>query len=186
MGRVRAGFEKTSTRSSLFESITDELLHSYVKKCRLDATAPSVDDFIGKVDSCKNENVKAAFQFAFYWCFSIMLFRSAIRQNNFDVAIRAREQGSGLFYAFRHPKYQLINCLDVAELVQMPMKIRNAVFRESMTIPGSSVGQGIDFLLEQRNRRMKSYVIRNGIPTGEQWRAASASMQNLDEVLFYL
>lgn len=172
-----------------FESTSDELLHSYVKSCRLNTTVPSVDDFIEKVNHSENENVKAAFQFAFYWCFSIMLFRSGIRKNNFDVAIKAREQGSGLFYAFRHPKYQIINCQDVAELVQMPTNVRSTVYRESMTIPGSNVGQGIDFLLEQRNRRMKSYVVRNGIPTSEQWRAASASMQNLDEVssfLFYL
>lgn len=137
-----------------------------------------------KVKDSENENVKAAFQFAYYWCFSILLFRGGIRRNNFDVAIKAREQGSGLFYAFRHPKYQLINCQDIAELVQMPVDVRKTVCRESMVIPGSTVGQGVDFLLEQRNRRMKSYVIRNGIPTGEQWKAASASMQSLDKVRF--
>lgn len=114
-----------------------------------------------------------------------MLFRGGIRKNNFDVAITAREQGSGLFYAFRHPKYQLINCQDIAELIEMPANVRSAVYRESMVIPGSNVGQGIDFLLEQRNRRMKSYVVRNGIPTSEQWRAASASMQSLDEVTVF-
>lgn len=126
--------------------------------------------------------MKAAFQFAYYWCFSILLFRGGIRKNNFDVAIKAREQGSGLFYAFRHPKYQLINCLDIAELIQMPVDVREAVYRESMVIPGSKVGQGVDFLLEQRNSRMKNYVIRNGVPTSEQWKAASASMQSLDKV----
>lgn len=55
-----------------------------------------------------------------------------------------------------------------------------------MVIPDSKVGQGIDFLLEQRNRRMKNYVIRNGVPTGEQWKAASASMQSLDKVSFLM
>lgn len=143
---------------------------------------PTVKGFIQAVNESSNENVKAAFQFAYYWCFSILLFRGGIRRNNFDVAIKAREQASGLFYAFRHPKYQLINCLDNAELVQMPSDLRKSVFRESMVIPDSDVGQGIDFLLEQRNRRMKNYVIRNGIPTAEQWKAASASMQSLDEV----
>lgn len=145
---------------------------------------PTVEGFIQKVNGCENENVKAAFQFAYYWCFSIILFRGGIRKNNFDVAIKAREQGSGLFYAFRHPKYQLINCLDDAELVQMPVDLRKSVFRESMVIPDSKIGQGIDFLLEQRNRRMKNYVIRNGVPTSEQWKAASASMQSLDKVSF--
>lgn len=88
-----------------------------------------------------------------------------------------------MFYAFRHPKYQLINCLDIAELVQMPAELRKTVYRESMVIPGSKVGQGIDFLLEQRNRRMKNYVVRNGVPTSDQWKAASSSMQRLDKVL---
>lgn len=156
-----------------------------MKTCRASETIPTVDGFIAKVNASENENVKAAFQFAFYWCFSIMLFRGGIRKNDFDVAIRAREQGSGLFYAFRHPKYQLINCQDIAELVLMPSSLRKAVYRESMVITGSKVGQGVDFLLEQRNRRMKSYVIRNGIPTGQQWQAASASMQSLDEVSFF-
>lgn len=66
----------------------------------------------------------------------------------------------------------------------MPVEIRKTVCRESMVIPGSNVGQGIDFLLEQRNRRMKNYVIRNGVPTNDQWKAASASMQKLDKVNF--
>lgn len=161
-------------------------MHSYVKVCREEtpSSKPTVEGFVQKVNESENENVKAAFQFAYYWCFSILLFRGGIRKNNFDVAIKAREQGSGLFYAFRHPKYQLINCLDNAELVQMPVALRKSVFRESMVIPDSTVGQGIDFLLEQRNRRMKNYVIRNGVPTGEQWKAASASMQSLDKVSF--
>lgn len=64
----------------------------------------------------------------------------------------------------------------------MPVDVREAVYRESMVIPGSKVGQGVDFLLEQRNSRMKNYVIRNGVPTSEQWKAASASMQSLDKV----
>lgn len=167
-----------------FEALSDELLHSYVEACRktLPRREPTIDDFLQNVAQTGNENVKAAFQFAYYWCFSILLFRGAIRKNNFEIAIKAREQGSGLFYAFRHPKYQLINCLDVAELIQMPFRFRETVFRESMVVPGSKVGQGVDFLLEQRNRRMKNYVIRNGAPTGEQWKAASASMQKLDKV----
>lgn len=166
--------------------MSDELLYSYVKSCRQNtpSSKPTVEDFFQEVNHSPNENVKAAFQFAYYWCFSILLFRGGIRKNNFDVAIKAREQGSGLFYAFRHPKYQLINCLDVAELIQMPVDVREAVYRESMVIPGSKVGQGVDFLLEQRNRRMKNYVIRNGVPTSEQWKSASASMQNLDKVRF--
>lgn len=155
-----------------------------MKACRQNTAnpTPSVEGFFQLVNESENENVKAAFQFAFYWCFSILLFRGGIRRNNFDVAITAREQGSGLFYAFRHPKYQLINCLDIAELVQMPADVRKTIYRESMVIPGSKIGQGIDFLLEQRNRRMKSYVIRNGIPTGDQWKTASSSMQCLDKV----
>lgn len=168
-----------------FESLSDELLHSYVKVCRENTPPlkPTIEGFIQKVNESENENVKAAFQFVYYWCFSILLFRGGIRKNNFDVAIKSREQGSGLFYAFRHPKYQLINCYDVAELVQMPVEVRETVYRESMVIPDSNVGQGIDFLLEQRNRRMKNYVIRNGVPTSDQWKAASASMQKLDKVL---
>lgn len=129
-----------------FESVSDELLHEYIKYNRKSPTtvAPSVEDFFQQVKNSKNENVKAAFQFCYFWCFSILLFRGGIRKNNFDVAIKAREQAAGLFYAFRHPKYQLINCLDVAELVQMPLELRQTIFRESMVIPGSDVGQGID------------------------------------------
>lgn len=63
----------------------------------------------------------------------------------------------------------------------MPVEMRKTVYRESLVIPGSNVGQGVDFLLEQRNSRMKNYVIRNGIPTSDQWKAASASMQKLDK-----
>lgn len=64
----------------------------------------------------------------------------------------------------------------------MPIEVRDVVDRESIVIPRSTVGQGVDFLLEQRNRRMKSYVIHNVVPTNEQWRAAYASMQSLDKV----
>lgn len=89
-----------------------------------------------------------------YSSFAILLFRGDIRRNNFYVAMKVREQGSGLFYAFR----------------------------QSMVIPGSQIGPGVDFLLEQRNQRMKNYVIGSGIPTSDQWEAASSSMQCLDQV----
>lgn len=53
-----------------FESLSDELLYSYVKSCRRNtpSSIPTVDDLFQSVNNSPNENVKAAFQFAYYWC----------------------------------------------------------------------------------------------------------------------
>ncbi|CAL8110280.1 unnamed protein product [Orchesella dallaii] len=167
----------------VFEGIVDELLYSYVVKGLSEPTiGPTVDDFMAKVKTSLNENVIFAHQFAFEICFPLLLFRSGIRQCNFIVGIQAREVAAGIFYAFRHPKYQKINALDLFELQMMPKDLRKSVYLESVRIPGSSIGQGIDFLLEQRNKQMKRYVVYSGVPTFDQWIKASNSMPVLDEI----
>lgn len=142
-----------------------------------------VSEFLQAAFSSKNDTAKLAAQFAFHWVFPLLIFRSGIRSCNFTASIMAREVAVNIFYIQKHPRYQKINTLDLAELQNTPKDLREVVYRESLKIPSSDSGQGVDFLLEQRNKVMKNFVICSGVPTIDQWIRASSSLPTLEKVL---
>lgn len=144
---------------------------------------PDVGDFLHEAFSSKNDSAKLAAQFAFHWVFPLLIFRSGIRTCNFQASIMAREVAVNIFYIQKHPRYQRINTLDLAELQNTPKDLREFVYRESLRIPSSLSGQGVDFLLEQRNKAMKNFVICSGVPTVDQWVRASSSLPYLEKVI---
>lgn len=147
---------------------------------------PTVPELMSSLQATNNQHLKGVSEFLFKFCFPLFLFRSGVRQCNFEVALKARECSAAVFYAFNHPKYQKINCVDIAELLQVPVNIRPFVYSESFRIPHSHVGQGIDFLLEQRNRQLKAFVVHDGVPTTEQWTNASRALPVLEEVCYQI
>lgn len=155
----------------------DELLYSYItRNLTMDPQfEPDVAGFLQAAFNSLNDSAKLAAQFAFHWAFPLLIFRSGIT-----------EVATNIFYIQKHPRYQKFNALDLAELVNIPKDLRYAVYRESLRISETGTGQGVDFLLEQRNKAMKNFVISSGVPTPDQWIQASSSLQSLEKVKCFI
>ena len=163
-------------------SLSDELTLPYVQEQLSKNEEISVASYISWSNKNTNPNFKSAEAFTLTWLHSLFLFRAAIRQCNPEVALAAREKASSIFFGFNHPRYREYSCSDFFWLLSVPEECKPLIWSQSSRREGSDFGQAIDFLLEERNKAMKTCVFYSDIPTFEQWRTASCVMNKVEEV----
>ena len=99
----------------------------------------------------------------------------------------ARVQLATLFYSFKHPKYQQLYLRDLCERVRMPNSIKSHVEgHERFSVSNcSNRGQGGDFIQEEANKSIKSFLLP-GMPSSEIWKRfcrKAATLKELKELV---
>ena len=95
----------------------------------------------------------------------------------------ARVQFAPLFFSFQHPKNQQLYLRDIWQRVQMTEILQNYLSAwESFSVSGKeNAGQGGDFLHEEPNKRIKSFL-PSVMPTEDVWRKICRNLQDLEEL----
>ena len=95
----------------------------------------------------------------------------------------ARIQFALLFDSFHHPKYQQLHLRDLWQRVQMPERLKSFIENnESFSLSGKQKpGQGSDFIHEELNKRVKSFLPPI-MPTPDVWRRVCRKLKELEEI----
>ena len=167
----------------LLYATADELVLPYVRKCLSEKQTPSLTKFYDWLKTVKDSNYIFMQEAIFTYVYSLFLFRAAVRRNNSEVLLAARTKFSSMFYGFNMTSYQEIDYRDLKMRLLAPPEIQNYIGdNESFSTSGhASKGEGGDFVLENRNKRIKS-LIPKGVPTEDVWLQACRSFDTLDKV----
>ena len=121
-----------------------------------------------------NQVTDPTYIFLWHACFAFLLavnlYNEASRKNNSQNMMAARAAFVPLFFVRRHRMYQELHLRDVLERVTYPLPL-SAQIQERETFSDSgraNAGQGADFLHEQTNRTIKSFL-PPGRVTPETW-----------------
>ncbi|CAG2242694.1 unnamed protein product [Mytilus edulis] len=89
----------------------------------------------------------------------------------------------GLFHGRVHPRYQQIEMLDTVHRFLMPEQLQTFLSNhESMSKTGDeSKGQGYDFILEEVNKGIKSWI-RRGVASDNMWLSVCRNYDQLNEI----
>lgn len=111
----------------------------------------------------------------------IVNFRMAIRRNNAQLLASAKHMTKELFHGRHHPKYQAIELYDTLQNILMPsdvLELSNSY--TSITTSGNeSAGQDFDFILEEKNRQLKSWIPK-GVPSDQIWQEVCRNNEPLE------
>ncbi|CAL8087289.1 unnamed protein product [Orchesella dallaii] len=164
----------------IYVALSDEIMNLYNKD------NPNTDFSVSSFSEWKqkqtNPNLSLAFDFVFNVLHPIFLFRAAIRQCNDNVAYSALYQASSLFFGFNHPKYRDIIAKQIFMGICSPSEGSPTSRKLAFRMNGSQFGQGLDFLLEERNKAQKNWVFSHGPPTHNQWKRASSSLSYFESI----
>ena len=119
----------------------------------------------------------------FSYLLSFHLYTEAVRKNHSANAMGARIQFAPLFYSFHHPKYQQLHLHDFWQRVQMPEPLKSFIENnESFSLSGKqNAGQGCDFIHEELNKRVKSFLPPI-MPTPDVWRRVCRKLKELEGI----
>ncbi|CAG2187504.1 unnamed protein product [Mytilus edulis] len=90
------------------------------------------------------------------------------------------------FHGRVHPRYQQIEMLDTVHRFLMPEQLQPFLSNhESMSKTGDiSKGQGYDFILEEVNKGIKSWI-RRGVASENMWLSVCRNYDQLNEIRCY-
>lgn len=175
----------------VFSALIDEIMSQYITSLT-DLKGWSVSKFL---DFCharakQNKMFSLTFDFLFEVLFPVYIFRSAIRQGNDKAALLARDYSSRILFGSSHPRYHEILAYDTYYLLSLPTNCREVVGRESCTSEKSTVGQGFDFHVEEKNKKQKAYLPSDGAPSYrlEEFRICAVGFQlgiNYKQTVFW-
>ncbi|CAC5359316.1 unnamed protein product [Mytilus coruscus] len=139
---------------TLFDALARELLLTHVRNS-LESGAPvSLESFN---DWVRDSVVDPNYLFLFDMCFTFLLaFKRTITKLSWQPEYSLRP----LFFAGNHPKYQELHLRDLCDRVQYPpelaLEMKNT---ESFSVSGEfNKGQGADFVHEETNKFIKSFL----------------------------
>lgn len=75
---------------------------------------------------------------------------------------------------------------DIIYQLSLPEVGAGPAKRMGFRLKGSTTGQGLDFLLEERNKAQKHWIFKRGVPTDVQWQRSSSTLTFLEEVLEFI
>ena len=161
----------------------DELLVPFVRQCIAEGNVPCVEKYYLWLSKVKDPNYLFMKDVVFTYVFALFLFRGGIRRNNSDVLLSARTKFSALFYGLNMINYQEIDYRDLKMRVLSPPQVSEYITQnESFSTGGHPTkGEGGDFVLENKNRRIKM-LLPAGVPTPNRWLRVCRSFDILDEV----
>ena len=155
--------------SILFYGTTDELLVPYIRQCLQQNIKPSVSGYHQWLTKVKNPNYIFLNKAIFHYLF-LFLFRAEVMRNNSVIMLAARTHFVSLFYGLNKISYQEIEFRDLKMRVLAPNDVTNFIStNDAFSVSGHpSKGAGGDFVLENKNKRMK-LLIPTGLPTDTSW-----------------
>ena len=164
-----------------------ELLTPYVKKCQhskdpdTNPEKPTANGFLQFVKSMEEHpNYMYMFQMVSRYSQAIVNMRMGIRRNNSTLIQSAKFMSKGLFHGRTHPRYQQIEMIETLQRKLMPNDLKTFIsMHESMSRTDSSKGQGYDFILEEINKGVKSWI-RRGVASDSMWLSIC---RNYDKLL---
>ena len=154
-----------------------EILVPYVQRLLASHQEPTVDGFL---DSLLTPNEKFMYDIIFNFSLALHVFRAGVRWNNSDAILASRSVFSPLFFGLNMPFYTEAYIRDSLIWVQCPSEVCDFIANhESYSISGNnSKGEGGDFVLENLNRKAKSFMLP-GLTSEEKWT-------RLDEVQYFI
>ncbi|XP_071163549.1 uncharacterized protein [Mytilus edulis] len=167
-----------------------ELILPYVRKCLIETDentlteSPTASGFLQFVKSMEhNPNYIYLFDMVSRYSQAIVNFRMGIRRNNTILVQSSKFMSKGLFHGRVHPRYQQIEMLDTVHRFLMPEQLQTFLSNhESMSKTGDeSKGQGYDFILEEVNKGIKSWI-RRGVASDNMWLSVCRNYDQLNEI----
>ncbi|XP_062590244.1 uncharacterized protein LOC134251839 [Saccostrea cucullata] len=161
-------------------AMSGELLVPYVRQALEKKETPSVEGFLA---SNKTPNAALMAKIVFDHSLALHVFRAGVRRNNTEVILCSRSKFSPLFFGLNMPFYMEAFVRDSLIRIQCPPAVNEFMRKnETYTVTGNeSKGEGGDFVLENLNRKSKSFM-PPGLPTDEKWLTISRNIDKLDEI----
>ena len=157
---------------TLLESLSRELMVPYVRDCLATNVTPSCDGLAEWYDQkVESKNYAFIYHVTFSYLLSFKLYNEAVRKNNSNHMMAARSTFAPLFYCGHHPKYQMLLLRDMCQRVNYTDEVAEYMTKtESHSVSGkNNAGQGADFIHEEVNKEIKSYLPPLGLPSQKTW-----------------
>lgn len=164
-----------------------ELVLPYVRDCIKKGTHPDVKGFFKFSQtfyrSINFPNYRYYFLQVTRFSQAIINFRMAVRRNNSDLIKSAKYMTKELFNGRSHPKYQSIEVYDTLQDLMMPEAVMhlNDAYTSITTTGNHSTGEDFDFILEEKNRQVKSWIPK-GVPTDSIWLSVCRNNDMLEKL----
>lgn len=161
-----------------------ELVRPYVQKCVVETKQASAEGFISFVKTQENNaNFMYLFEMACMYSQGLINIRMGVCRNNSKLLQAGKWMSKELFHGRNHPKYQEIEIYETFVFHLLPLELENFLNSNcSVSKSGhESKGQGYDFLLEEENKTVKSWLKR-GVPTEKLWLTVCRNHQVLKKI----
>lgn len=162
------------------------MVYPYVQKCKGDGQDPTSKGFLEvyKKELYTDSTFRHLFNLVSRFSQAIINFRMGVRRNNSELIRSAKFMSKELFFARNHPKYQSIIIHDELQYAMMPEVVKMAWDKHSsITKSGhDSLGQDFDYVLEESNREVKSYIAPGQMPTRKLWTTLCRNSEHLSNL----
>ena len=160
-----------------------ELIVPYVRDMNAQGHSLSVDGFLAYAkhrEELGHVNYTYMLLMVTRFMQAIIHLRMGTRRNNCLLVESAKLMSKELFHARTHPRYQQIEILDSFMRKAMPKDLRCFLEQhESVSKSGHpSKGQGLDYLLEETNKQVKKWMVRD-VPSPESWQIVIRNVTTL-------
>lgn len=164
-------------------ALSKELIRVFVVDQLGKGEEPTVQRYF---DWFANEVQDSNYVFAWYACFRYLLafhmYTESVRKNHHEHMLAARTAFAPLFYGRNHPKYREVHLRDMMDRAQCPEELKTDIkAKESFSLSASNKGQGCDFLHEEVNRSVKSFL-PPGVVTAATWTRVCRKADALQEM----
>lgn len=163
-----------------------ELVIPYVRNCMVNGKTPEAKEFFRFTQTMyseENSNLKYLMDTVCRFSQGIINYRMGVRRNNAQLMKSAKYMTKELFSARSHPKYQAIEVFDTLQDILMPIEVSelNDKYSSFTTTGNKSLGEDADFVLEEKNRQLKSWIPK-GIPSDLIWQSVCRNNEVLEKV----
>ncbi|MEW8547705.1 MAG: hypothetical protein AB2693_29710 [Candidatus Thiodiazotropha sp.] len=161
-----------------------ELLTPYLRQL-VDQVSeePTPNGFLKFTKSMEgNPTYMYLFQMVSRYSQAIVNMRMGVRRNNSVLIQSAKFMSKGLFHGRTHPRYQQIEMVESIQRQLLPEKLKEFMKKhESISRSDCSKGQGYDFILEEINKGVKSWI-RRGVASDNMWLNVCRNYDQLLEI----
>ena len=171
----KSGVDHHRTREVLecvLFALAKELVLPYVLHSIRAKETPSASGYLLWYDeNVYSQNYSFTYHVTFSYLLSFHMFNEGIRKNNSENIMAARTVFHPLFFVGYHPMYKKLHLRDLIERTSYPNEIGDYLKRtESFSKSGKlNGGQGADFIHEEVNKEIKSFLPKAGVPSKKTW-----------------
>ncbi|XP_063971571.1 uncharacterized protein LOC135159708 [Lytechinus pictus] len=147
-----------------------ELVLPYVRECLSKSSKATPDGFLRWSRGVQKPQFKYLQEQILTYASAIMHLREGIRHNNMALVIAGRVKFAPIFHSRNHPKYQLIELVELSNFLAAPPAVQEFLrMHQALSTSGDpSRCEDLDFILEVINKNSKAWAPR-GVPTEEDW-----------------